>query len=81
MHMHNLAQNMPDLVRDWELDSNVVGDDYTIQTSYVSDPVKDLWPTRIEEKWEDLVAMAVTRMVPSVSSIAPKAHVLANTKP
>ncbi|KAK7422573.1 hypothetical protein QQX98_001596 [Neonectria punicea] len=36
-------RNIPDLVRDWELDCNVVGDDYTIQTSYVSGSAKGLW--------------------------------------
>ncbi|KAH7125844.1 kinase-like domain-containing protein [Dactylonectria macrodidyma] len=48
----DLACQIPDLVRDWELECSEINDACTVHASYVSDPAKGIWRQRIEEKWE-----------------------------
>ncbi|KPM36609.1 hypothetical protein AK830_g9974 [Neonectria ditissima] len=55
--IQQFVKDLPDLVRDWELDSDVVNDDYTIQTTYVSDPTKGLWRARVDERWEHFLTI------------------------
>ncbi|KAH7136993.1 hypothetical protein B0J13DRAFT_83046 [Dactylonectria estremocensis] len=48
----DLARQIPDLVRDWELECSLIKDACTVHASYVSNPAKGIWRQRVEEKWE-----------------------------
>ncbi|UPK95333.1 hypothetical protein LCI18_006268 [Fusarium solani-melongenae] len=47
-----MDDSLPDLVRDWELDTKFVSDKQTIHTTYVSDPARGRWRRAEEEVWD-----------------------------
>ncbi|RSM03833.1 hypothetical protein CDV31_010299 [Fusarium ambrosium] len=47
-----MDDSLPDLVRDWELDTKFVSDKQTIHTTYVSDPARGRWRSAEEEVWD-----------------------------
>ncbi|RSL72945.1 hypothetical protein CEP53_000941 [Fusarium sp. AF-6] len=47
-----MEDSLPDLVRDWELDTKFVSDKQTIHTTYVSDPARGRWRSAEEEVWD-----------------------------
>ncbi|RTE83509.1 hypothetical protein BHE90_001980 [Fusarium euwallaceae] len=49
-----MDDSLPDLVRDWELDTKFVSDKQTIHTTYVSDPARGRWRSAEEEVWDQM---------------------------
>ncbi|KAH7128953.1 kinase-like domain-containing protein [Dactylonectria macrodidyma] len=49
-----MVGNLPDVVRDWELENTIIGDTCVTHTSYVSDHGKGVWRMPVEEKWEQM---------------------------
>ncbi|KAJ4213247.1 hypothetical protein NW759_011090 [Fusarium solani] len=47
-----MDDSLPDLVRDWELDTKFVSNKQTIHTTYVSDPARGRWRRAEEEVWD-----------------------------
>ena len=47
-----MDDNLPDLVRDWELDTKFISDKQTIHTTYGSDPAKGRWRRAEEYVWD-----------------------------
>ncbi|KAI8652545.1 Protein kinase domain-containing protein [Fusarium keratoplasticum] len=47
-----MDDSLPDLVRDWELETKLVSEKQTIHTTYVSDPARGRWRRAEEEVWD-----------------------------
>lgn len=51
-HRLDMDDSLPDLVRDWELETKLVSEKQTIHTTYVSDPARGRWRRAEEEVWD-----------------------------
>lgn len=51
-HRLRMDDSLPDLVRDWELETRFASDKQTIHTIYVSDPARGRWRKANEEVWD-----------------------------